>query len=119
MAKKMFDSDKLRTTVENQEKALQDRFDKADSILLKAPPTPKAEVTPTPQRIYVIRDTFSMPPDDYALIEILRKKAAMAGYISNKSEIIRAGLHFLDTLNVQDLVDGINNLEKMTPGRKI
>ncbi len=115
MTKKMFDNNKLRTTVANQDKALQDRFDKADSILLKpsaATPEPVAKKSP------VVRDTFSMPHDDYARIGKIRTKAAKEGHISTKSEVIRAGLQALDMLKGEELVVALNRLEKVTPGRK-
>ena len=118
MTKKMFDNVKVRATVTQQDVALVDRFDKADSILLKAPePTP--EPMPAPQKSSVIRDTFSMPPDDYARIEELRIIANKEGRSStSKSEVIRAGLHALDLLNAQQLVEVLNRLEKLVPGRK-
>ena len=62
MTKKLFDKAKLRSTVAQQDVALVDRFDKADSILLKAP-EPTTELRPAPQKSSVVRDTFSMPPD--------------------------------------------------------
>lgn len=115
MAKKIFDTSNLRATVENQD-ALQDRFDKVDSILLRGPSTTTHE--PLPPKSSVVRDTFSMPPSDYALIEKIRTAAAKEGTISTKSEVIRAGLHALDAFAGQELVCLLGQLEKMVPGRK-
>lgn len=118
MTKKMFDNVKVRATVAQQDIALEDRFDKADSILLKAP-EPAPEPTPAPQKSSVIRDTFSMPPDDYARIEELRIIANKEGRSStSKSEVVRAGLQALGFLNSQQLVEALNRLEKLVPGRK-
>jgi len=114
MTKKSFD-EKLDTTAERQDEALQKRFEKADSILLKsAAPTPEKPL----QRSAVVRDTYSMPPSDCALIDRLRTTAARVGCIASKSEIVRAGLHALCRLNGPDLVEVIKRLEKMKPGRK-
>lgn len=118
MTKKMFDKVKLRSTVAQQDAALVNRFDKADSILLRAP-EPATELKPAPQKSSVVRDTFSMPLDDYARIEELRITAAREGRVStSKSEVIRAGLQALGALSGQQLVQALGKLEKLAPGRK-
>jgi hypothetical protein len=43
----------------------------------------------------LVRDNFSMPRDDYALIDLLKKRAAAAGRPTKKNELLRAGLHAL------------------------
>lgn len=118
MTKKMFDNVKVRSTAIQQDIALEDRFEKADSILLKAT-EPTSAPAPTPRKTSVIRDTFSMPQDDYARIEELRITANMKGRSStNKSEVVRAGLQALSLLNGQQLVEALDRLEKLVPGRK-
>lgn len=118
MTKKMFDTVKVRSTVAQQDVALVDRFEKADSILLKTP-EPISAPAPTPRKTSVIRDTFSMPPDDYARIEELRITANREGRSStSKSEVVRAGLQALGLLNGQQLVETLDRLEKLLPGRK-
>lgn len=74
-----------------------------------------AVVSPKSQ---AIRDTFSMPASDHQLIEQLRITAAREGRITNKSEVIRAGLQSLAGLNPGQLVVMLNGLEKIRPGRK-
>lgn len=118
MTKKMFDNVKLRSTVAQQDVALEDRFEKADSILLRAP-APTLTPEPTQRRTSVVRDGFSMPQDDYARIEELRITANRAGRSStSKSEVVRAGLQALGLLNGQQLVEALDRLEKLLPGRK-
>lgn len=118
MTKKMFDNAKVRSTVAQQDVALEDRFDKADSILLKAP-EPASVPAPTQRKTSVIRDTFSMPEDDYARIEELRIIANKEGRSStSKSEVVRAGLQVLGLLNGKQLVEALDRLEKLLPGRK-
>lgn len=118
MTKKMFDNIKVRATVVQQDVALVDRFEKADSILLKIT-EPPPESIPAPQKTSVVRDTFSMPPDDYARIEVLRIIANKEGRSStSKSEVVRAGLQALGLLDGKQLVEALNRLEKLVPGRK-
>ena len=118
MTKKMFDIAKVRSTVAQQDVVLEDRFDKADSVLLQTPkPTPAP--MPKQQKTSVIRDTFSMPSDDYARIEELRIAANKEGRSStSKSEVVRAGFLSLSSLNGHQLVDVLEQLEKLVPGRK-
>jgi len=116
MSKKSFEN-KLRTTIDNQDKAVQERFDKADSLLIK--PLPPVPLPVTVQNVSgVVRDTFSMPPADYDLIAELRTKAARAGHIATKSDIVRAGLLALSALDEQQLVKAISILVRVLPGRK-
>ena len=65
-----------------------------------------------------IRDTFSMPSTDHQLIDQLRITAAREGRITNKSEVIRAGLQSLVGLSPGQLIVMLNGLEKIRPGRK-
>lgn len=127
----------LRKTVTAQKQAIDERFAKADSVLLgKASPAPAAApdapvrgrpkvapppvVPPTeePKVELVIRDTFSMPPGDHGLIEQLRVRAAREGRNTNKSEVVRAGLHALSSLAPAQLTELLRRLEQVKPGRK-
>lgn len=101
--------EKLRKTSLKQDAGLSERFKRADNVLLKA----KGDSA-------VVRDTFSMPPDDYALIESLRASATQkTGQNTTKNEVIRAGLRVLSAMSSSELVDTLSRLQKVKPGRKI
>lgn len=124
MAKKDFGA-KLSQTRESQDKALEERFEKADSLLLApvAPSTAALPPKPTPVPVakdstLVIRDTFSLPHDDYALIDELRQTAARQGVIATKSEMVRAGLRLLRSMEALDVSKAVLQLERLKPGRK-
>lgn len=70
-------------------------------------------------RVTVIRDTFSMPGADYKLIESLRTQAARQGHIHTKSEVIRAGLLVLSAMSPVDLVEALDKVKRVKPGRKV
>src|SRR5437868_4411682 len=55
----------------------------------------------------VIRETFSLPPMDRNLIQTLRDRCLGAGVYVSKSELIRAGLHVLEGLAIQELCSAI------------
>lgn len=65
----------------------------------------------------VIRENFSLPPSDSALIDALRKRVAAQGVLLNRSEILRAGLAALSALGNAQLVDIASQVPKMKAGR--
>ena len=102
MSKKQFGA-ALKASVDQQDASLKKRFEAADSVLLSEPPADlkvrASGISPTEAPIHpkpvtssgdmAVRDTFSMPANEYAVIEKIRNKAAKEGYIYSKSEIVR------------------------------
>ena len=74
-----------------------------------------APPAPAPEK--VIRDGFTMPADDYALIAQLQATGLESGLAVSKSEVLRAGLHALKALSAADLRQVFAALEKVKPGR--
>ena len=54
-------------------------------------------------KVKVIRDSFSFPEQDYLKISELKKTCLAAGIHVKKGEILRAGLHLLTQLSLDDL----------------
>jgi Arc/MetJ-type ribon-helix-helix transcriptional regulator len=65
----------------------------------------------------VVRETFSLPPQDSDLIGKLRDKCLATGVYVSKSELIRAGLHALDSMSIEDLRARVLAVEKLSVGR--
>lgn len=65
----------------------------------------------------VVRETFSLPPQDSDLIRDLRDKCLSTGVYVSKSELIRAGLHALNSMSVEDLRARVLAVEKLPVGR--
>jgi hypothetical protein len=65
----------------------------------------------------VIRDSFSMIENDYALIATLKARCLKLGLSVNKSQILRAGLNALDGMSDKNLTDSIKNLAEVKTGR--
>lgn len=63
----------------------------------------------------VVRDSFTMPQSDYALIATLKEKAN--GLHLKKSELLRAGLRLLSKLTAAQLNKSVADLEKIKTGR--
>ena len=69
------------------------------------------------RRITLVRDGFTMPESDFALIAILKERALAARREAKKSELLRAGLRSLAELDGRALVQALNRLEPVKTGR--
>lgn len=69
------------------------------------------------KRPKVVRDSFTMPENDYAKIAELKKTCVTGGASVKKSELLRAGLHALAALAPVDLLAAIGRLESVKTGR--
>jgi hypothetical protein len=65
----------------------------------------------------VVRDSFTMPSRDYKKITQLREKCLKAGISATKSEMLRAGLHALEEMSIDDLRQVMQSVEKVKTGR--
>lgn len=69
------------------------------------------------KKIKMVRDSFTMPEDDYAKIAELKKKCLKAGIHIKKSELLRAGLTYLTKLSKPALLNTVKQVEKIKTGR--
>lgn len=65
----------------------------------------------------VVRDSFTMPESDYEKIAELKKKSLEAGISIKKSELLRAGLHALEALPIDQLKALLGGVENIKTGR--
>ena len=83
-----------------------------------APVSPAAEVkAKRARKEKVVRDSFTMPKSDYEKIASLKQKCLDAGVSVKKSELLRAGLHLLDSAPAKRLVAAISAVETVKTGR--
>jgi len=130
----------LQNSLTEEDKAVNDRFAKADSVLLRGEELRGeksllegeeaqtatasrsrrsgrvAEMAPLPQAL-VIRDSFTMPEKDYELIRAIQANLLKVGVHLNKSEILRAGLHALIEMQQPGLMKVAAGVEKVKTGR--
>ena len=59
----------------------------------------KSIATDTGGKIKLVRDSFTMPKDEYAQIDALKLRAAAQARVVKKSEILRAGIAALAGLS--------------------
>jgi hypothetical protein len=102
----------------------------AKQPVAKAPkPAKKVEVAPTPKsqvkslklaakpKEKLVRDSFTMPQADFALIASLKNRALLLKRPTKKSELLRAGLHALQALTSAQLMVALNALVPLKAGR--
>lgn len=65
----------------------------------------------------VVRDSFTMPQDDYAMLAALKQSCLKTGLHVKKSELLRAGLHALGKLTAAQLKSAVGKLEQIKTGR--
>jgi hypothetical protein len=80
----------------------------------KAAKPPKEE---KPKKAKMVRDSFTMPENDYSKIGELKKRCLQAGVHVKKSELLRAGLIGLSALPDAALVKAVEQLERIKTGR--
>ena len=103
--------------VKDRPQAVEDRFAKAEQ-LLESESTPKQLEPEKPKnRKRVIRDSFTLPSDDYELITAIRERCLDSRVTINKSEVIRAGLHALNEMSNEELLAVVDSLTKIKTGR--
>ena len=87
------------------------------AVAPKAAPKAAAPQKPAKQRVRLVRDSFTMPEPDFALIGALKSRAMGAQREAKKSELLRAGLHALMALDSKALVAALGRLEPLKLGR--
>ncbi len=89
---------------------------------------PAAKVTAKPARaaakpeakkvkVKVVRDSFTMPENEYQKIAAIKEACLKAGLQVKKSEVLRAGLQVLGGLSAAQLKRALGGLEKIKTGR--
>lgn len=65
----------------------------------------------------LVRDSFTMPSNDFQLIDQLKQRALGFKRPAKKSELLRAGLHALVSLSDARLKAALDALDPLKPGR--
>lgn len=118
----------LTSSLKAEDEAVRNRFEQAERLLeektQQAFSQPRnlqrsqREDAPQPEKKEkVIRDSFTLPSDDYELIATIRQRCLKSAVNATKSEVIRAGLHILQSLSDEELIRAIESLEKVKTGR--
>lgn len=109
----------LGASLKAEEQAVRSRFEKAESVLGQGKSSTRTQQSSPPSNgaSKVIRDSFTIPGDEYELISRIKKRCMKAGVSANKSEILRAGLAALDSMPDRELAKLFQSLTKVKTGR--
>jgi hypothetical protein len=120
----------LSNSLKAEDEAVKSRFEKAESYLERASDHPTGAKDEQPEspfphpqrqepesRTKVIRDSFTLPEDDYTKIAALQERCLGLAKNVTKSEVMRAGLHALEALSDEDLLSMMDGLVKVKAGR--
>ena len=122
----------ITKSIQAETQKVQDRFAKAEQLLepestrtshdgdspslpVSSSKAPEPEKPKNQKR--VIRDSFTLPTDDYELITTIRERCLDSRVTINKSEVIRAGLHALNEMSNSELLAVVDSLTKIKTGR--
>jgi len=83
---------------------------KAIAVEVAAAKPPKAKAK-------LVRDSFTMPAADFAVIAVLKDRALAFQRPAKKSELLRAGLQVLQALDDAKLRKALDALVPLKPGR--
>jgi hypothetical protein len=92
----------------------------------KASPTAKASASPESARLEkddkakkpkLVRDSFTIPKTEYAVLEALKVRAAKAGTPAKKSELLRAGIKALAAMPESAFLDALGAVPAIKTGR--
>ena len=93
----------------------------AEKSAVTLPKVVKAEELSTkadkPKKIKMVRDSFTMPVNEYSQFAALKRKCQLVGVHVKKSELLRAGLLCLSKLSDPELVNVVGQVEILKTGR--
>lgn len=70
-----------------------------------------------PKKNKLVRDSFTIPKNEYSNIESLKQKSALLGSPAKKSELLRAGIQLLTTLSDAQLRKALAQIPTVKTGR--
>lgn len=79
--------------------------------------TDAAQVAPAKPKQKLIRDSFTIPKDEYAVLDVLKQRALKAGRSAKKSEILRAGITVLNAMSDSVLLAALSVVPSLKTGR--
>ena len=111
--------------IRKQEKSLSDRFDAVDMRMQSVPPLithsnadQPSGAAPETRKSRVVKDSFSMPAEDYAVIEEIQLLAGENRMLRSKSEVVRAALQCFAAAGGAQQLAALSKIVKIGYGPK-
>ncbi len=78
---------------------------------------PNATPSTKPKKVKLVRDSFCMPKDEYAALEVLKQRALGLGKAVKKSELLRAGVLALSQATDASFLSYMDTVPNLKTGR--
>jgi hypothetical protein len=85
----------------------------------KAPKAPAPEKIKPAKKPKLVRDSFTMPKDEYQAIETLKQRTTGLLRTAKKSELLRAGIMALSAMDDKNLVAILAKVPALKTGRPV
>lgn len=70
-----------------------------------------------PKKPKLVRDSFTIPKSEYAVLDALKQRAALAGAPAKKSEVLRAGIKALAAMGDAPFLAALGAVPPLKTGR--
>lgn len=90
--------------------------EKADKPV-KAEKVEKVEKAPKAKKVKQVRDSFTMPENEYAVLAQVKKTCLKSGVEIKKSDLLRIGVSLIKNLKITELKDILGSLTPLKVGR--
>ena len=80
-------------------------------------PAPEAAKPAKVHKAKLVRDSFTIPKDEYAVLAALKSRALGLGQHVRKSELLRAGIQALGAMGDRALLDAVGAVPTLKTGR--
>lgn len=114
IAERIFDEN---SNAANRKSVNAERIETASLAPVIQADTEKQHKKEKPKKVKMIRDSLTMPENEYTLLSELKKKCLETGVHVKKSELLRAGLINLSRLNKSLLLKAVEGVEVVETGR--
>jgi hypothetical protein len=84
---------------------------------LSKPAAPVEATAHTKAKNKLVRDSFTIPKDEYAVLEALKSRALGLGQHVRKSELLRAGIQALGAMSDAALLKAVGAVPTLKTGR--
>ncbi|WP_406850793.1 hypothetical protein ABEB33_14355 [Herbaspirillum huttiense] len=77
----------------------------------------KVEKAPKSKKVKQVRDSFTMPENEYAVLAQVKKTCLKSGVEIKKSDLLRIGVSLIKNLKINELKDILGSLTPLKVGR--
>ena len=85
--------------------------------VVKAAAKPAAPKVPKEKKIKMVRDSFTMPKPEFAVLDVLKIRAAKMGAPVKKTELLRAGIKALAAMSDAAFLAAVRAVPSLKTGR--